>query len=237
MRTSKKIAIALGAITLAAATAIGYVRAHPPLVHFRLAEWLDRLGEAELADEHLRRSVSLGLEHPGRLREAALELLHRDAAEPAFTAAQRLRERGALTPALRTAIAGHLDRLGEPGRARSLYEGAEGLSPAGTMHYAALLRRNEEYGPAIDRYRELLERLPPEPAAPETPTRAEVRLAWAETLAWAGDYARAVAVLDGLLAAHPGHRPAQLLQARVLAWAERPEDAIEAYRRYLGDAP
>ncbi|BAU56460.2 hypothetical protein HH1059_23890 [Halorhodospira halochloris] len=233
----RKGVIALGIFGLVAATAAAYARLNADLVHFRVAEWIAPLGYTEIAGEHLGRSVELGLSHPDRLREAALELLRRDEADAAFAAIDRLCGQGELEPGLRAILAGHLDRLGHPDRARSLYDGAQ-LTPQGTMHYAELLRRADKHEAAIDLYRNLLQRLPPDDgAAPEFPSRADVRLAWAETLAWNGAYAHAEAVLAELLEQRPEHRPARLLRARVLAWGGNPDAAIEAYRHYLGDTP
>ncbi len=228
--------VALFLLAIAGGTSALYLRLNADLVHFRIAEWLDHHGHAEDATDHLSRSVAAGLDQPERLRDASLALLHRGQTDLAFAASWRLHEAGALQPDLRAALAGHFDRLGEPTRALALYEVNDTLPPGAVMHHASLLRRTGQHAAAIEQYETLLERLPREADA-DAPSAADVRLAWAETHAWASEYEEAERVLQSLLDTEPGHRAAQLLRARVLAWSGRTDKAIEAYRHYLGDAP
>lgn len=242
MRAKSKGIITVGVLGLAVATAAAYTRVHADLVHFRLAEWLERLGQEAVVAEHLARSVELGLSHPQRLQEAALELLQRDQPEPAFAAAQRLREAGALDAADRSALAGHLDRLGQPERARALYEGAGALTAAETLHYASLEERSGEPERALELYRTLLERLEAEGAEAAAPLRAS---AGSEPRASVGGESLAPPPITAppspaappARAADDDEIQARLELARLLADRERLDEAIREYRRILDSEP
>ncbi|ABM61000.1 tetratricopeptide repeat protein [Halorhodospira halophila] len=221
------------AVVIGVSTAI-YLRIHPDIVHFRLAEWLDHLDRGAVATDHLERSIAAGLDHPDRLREATLTLLGRDEAEPAFVGAWRLNQSDALDPGTRSAFAGHFDRLGQPERALALYESNDGLGPAGIMHHASLLDRAGQPEAAMTRYRELLRELPAErvdtgqstkPEDLADPETTQARLELARLLAERGRHDEAITEYRRVLDDQPEHQTARLGLARTLFWAGDTERA------------
>lgn len=82
--------------------------------------------------------------------------------------------------------------------------------------------------------------LPPDPgAAPIVPSDADTRrrLAEAEALARRGEVDAALAVLDGAADRAPGDLAIPLAQGRILRHANRPAQAVSAWRRALALAP
>jgi len=224
VRRRKNGLFALFLVAVVGITVAAYLRVHPDTVHFRVAEWLGQLDRTDRATEHLGRSIEAGLSHPDRLTEATLTLLGRDHTEPAFAGAWRLHENDFLDPDMRSALAGHFDRLGQPERALALYQTNGSLSPAGILHHASLLRRSGQEEAAIGRYQELLHSLPTEDIdtrarrAPDAET-TEARLELARLLAERGRHEEAIGEYRRVLDDDPDHAAARLGLARTLFWA------------------
>ena len=117
---------------------------------------------------------------------------------------------------------------GRPGRCRARVAGALlacGLLQAPTVAWAA-----EPSAPVGALH-------PVADARPDAGHQAPADVARANTLAWSGRHAEALAIYDHALALNPTDREARLGRARVLSWTDRQDEAYAAYAAVLADHP